>query len=219
MFFRKITGIVLEKKIVKEADVFFYILSKQDGVLKVYAKGAAKWQNKNLHLTQPGTKANYWLGYYENHYKLLSGLILSKPSKVFKLYPEIYLWSLKVVKLANFKITSENLWYWALNLEKLIIKSPLNFIYWFLFHLTNEIGYGLDLKACSCGRKLIKAYVSKNELKCEKCHKQGEVLVKEKFLRSFRKIMSLKGPTNFYLNNDLKRLILRRFRFALGQTS
>ena len=194
MIYFKINGLILEKEKIKENDAIVYILTKKDGILKCYLKGIFQPQSKNLSLFEPGNLNRLFILTNFTKYQIISALPLKITTNVFKNYPYLFLWTLKIVKNLNLIETPKFLWFILTHLESYLKQNPKNFPFWFLFHLLQEIGYAIDLEKCSlCQRKLknFAFFDRKKSLFCFYCRKENYKKINKKEFESALKIKSL----------------------------
>jgi len=194
MFFRKITGIVLERKLIKEKDALVFILSEKEGVCQLYSQSAFLWQSKNISLFQPGTVAKFWIMTDLDKLKVISGLPIKIPGKTFKKHPYPYLWALKLVKLFQILETPPGLWQKILNLENYLKENVKIFVPWFTLQFLKEIGFALDVNYCQCGRKLQTAFLEKNMLVCSRCRKISSKKIDKSLLDQLKQLLQEKPP-------------------------
>lgn len=199
----KIKALVLAREKFKESDGIVYILTKNHGMLKCYVKGLFKINSKNLAFLQEGNFNNLFILTDLNKFQIVSAL----PIKIFKSqnYRHTYLllWSLKIIKNLNLLETPSFIWFVINHLKNYLQQNYKEFPYWFLFHLYQELGYGLELDKClSCQRKIKKFafFDNKKSLYCLYCRKDNFSKIEQidleraKEIKNFIKIPSLIPP-------------------------
>jgi len=172
MIYFKTKGIVIYKKRIKENDATVYILTKKNGIKKIYAQGLYQIKSKNLPLIQTGNYLQIFGLKEGENLKLISVLPLKTRFLYFKKYPYLYLWSFSLLTKINLLETDDFLWKIYLHLERFIIKK--NFPHYLIFHLLRILGFEPDLLRCfRCQRKLKKEiyFDGKKALFCGYCKK------------------------------------------------
>ncbi len=205
MFYFKTTGIILNKKNVKEKSAVIYILTKNLGLIKAIAEGINRSESKLLSVVQPGNYGKIYLIGEGSIYKLLSFLALKIPNKVYKKYPYTYLWALKFLIFFNFFELSDRFFFFVLNMDKILIKSPAYFPFIFLNEIFKELGIEPNIENCySCNIKLIRSkeiYLYGSKLFCEKCKKIGyEKISKEDYLNLLNFLVKNQKPKKINKN-------------------
>jgi len=184
----------LAKEKVKENSAIVYILTKNNGVLKCYLKGIFRPQSKNLSLFEPGNINRLFILTDFTHYQIISALPLKITTKIFKLYPYLFLWTLILIKNLKLIETPKFIWFTLTHLESYIHQNPKNFPFWFLFHLLKELGYEIDLESCSrCQRKLknFAFFDKKNSIFCLYCKEEKSIKINKNDLILAKKIKNL----------------------------
>jgi DNA repair protein RecO len=172
MIYFKIKGIVIYKERVKENDANVYILTKKDGILKIYVQGLFKIKSKNLPLLQIGNYLQVFGLKEGDNLKLISVLPLKTRYLYFKKYSYLYLWSFFLLKKISLLETDDFIWKIYTNLEKFITKK--NFPHYLIFHLLRVLGFEPEISKCfKCQRKLKKEiyFDGKQALFCKFCKK------------------------------------------------
>ena len=214
MLFRKIIAIILERKLIKEKDALVFILSEKEGVLKLYSKSSFIWSSKNVSLLQPGNLLKLWIMSDIEKMRLISGLPLKIPSKIFHKYPYFYLWTLRLIRIFNLRETPPKLWEIVNSIDDYLKENPKNFIPWFVFKFLEEIGFGLDFKFCQCGRILDQdVFWQHYQFVCKKCKKPGDVKIDENILKDFKKLKSEKPPKG-NINKEIHKFLKERLKLA-----
>jgi DNA repair protein RecO len=194
MIYLKIQGLILDKEKIKENDAIVYILTKNNGILKCYLKGIFRPQSKNLSLFEPGNFNRLFILTNFHKYQIISALPLKITTNVFKKYPYLFLWTLKLVKNLKLVETPKFLWFILNHLENYLQQNPKNFPYWFLFHLLRELGYEIDLQSCyHCQRKLknFAFFDQKKSIFCLYCKKDGYSKINKEELTLAKQIKNL----------------------------
>lgn len=191
-----------------------YILTEKNGIMKCSIRGLFRPESKNLTLMEPGNLNRFFI-----ITDLEKNLIVSAlPIKIIKPRenPYIFLWTLKIIKNLKLIETPKFIFFVLKNINYYIGQGK-NFSFWFLFHISRELGYEIDLDGCiNCGRKLKKfAYFSKEGLYCSFCRKSSYEKINEKELKKAKKIKNLvKIPDE--LPNFLK-IIIKNNMLKLNQ--
>lgn len=185
---------VLAKEKLKEVDANVYILTKNNGMLKCYVKGLFRINSKNLAFFQPGNFNNFFILTDLSKFQIISVL----PIKIlnFQTYQHTYilLWSLKIIKDLNLLETPSFIWFMVNHLKNYINQNPKNFSFWFLFHIYQELGYGLELNKCSSCQKKIKKFAffdGKKSLYCLYCRKNNYQEIKQNELEKAQEIKNI----------------------------
>ena len=146
---------MIYKERVKENDANVYILTKKDGILKIYVQGLFKIKSKNLPLLQIGNYLQVFGLKEGDNLKLISVLPLKTRYLYFKKYSYLYLWSFFLLKKISLLETDDFIWKIYSNLEKFIIKK--NFPHYLIFHLLRVLGFEPEISRCfKCQIKLKK---------------------------------------------------------------
>lgn len=176
MIYFKIKGIVIYKERVKDSDANVYILTKKDGILKIFVQGLYKIKSKNLPLLEIGNYLQIFGLKEGDNLKLISVLPLKTNFLYFKKFPYLYLWLFYFLKKINPLEIDEFIWEMILNLDKYLIKNPRTFSHYFVFHLLSSLGFSPNLTHCfNCGLKLKNeiSFDGKIGLYCSKCKKSA----------------------------------------------
>lgn len=174
MIYFKIKGIVIYKERIKEADANVYILTKKDGILKIYAQGLYKIQSKNLPLLELGNYLQIFGLKEGGNLKLISVLPLRVGFLYFNKFPYLYLWVFYLLKKINPLEIDSFIWQIILNLDIYLSQNPKIFPHYFIYHFLSSLGFSPDLTHCfRCHRKLRENiyFDGKIGLYCFKCKK------------------------------------------------
>ncbi len=219
MIFLKLNGLVLAKEKIKENDAIVYILTKNQGIIKCWARGVFKGQSKNLGLIEVGNLNRFFLLTNLEKYRLISALPLKIVGPAFFHNPYLYLWTLRLIKNLKFLETPKFIWFILTHLEDYLKQERKNFSYWFIYHLLKELGYEIDLENCEkCQRKLKKFAFFNNQksLYCFYCRKENYHRITFLDLEKARQIKSrLKLPKT--IPSFLKTMLKEYFKFYLKQ--
>lgn len=192
MVYLKLIGIVLAKEKIKENDANVYILTKKDGIMKIYAKGLFQSKSKNLSLMETGNWLQLYLFSKNEKLHLISSLPLKTKYLFFEKYPLIYLSVFKLIKKLEIIETPEFLWQVLEKLDFYIRQNPENFFHWFIYHFLTSLGYEPEIEKCfKCNKKLQKNIFFDNKLflYCSQCKKDAYLKIKED---DFKKALKIK---------------------------
>lgn len=219
MIFIKLNGLVLTKEKIKENDAVVYILTKNLGIIKCLSKGIFRGKSKNLSLLEPGNFNRFFLLTNLEKFKLISALPLKIVNKTFFQKPYLYLTVLKLIKNLKLMETPKFIWFIVYNLEKYLAQESKNFFPWFIYHLLEELGYGIDLDHCQkCKRKLkeFAFFDRKKFLYCFYCKNKDFIKISSLELKTARKIKNrLILPKT--LPGFLKVMLKENFKFYISQ--
>lgn len=216
MIYFKIKGLVIYKERIKEADANVYILTKKDGILKIYAQGLYKIQSKNLPLLELGNFLQIFGLKEGENLKLISVLPLRIGFIHFKKFPYLYLWIFYLLKRINPLEIDSFIWQMILNLDIYLNQNAKNFPHYFIYHFLTSLGFSPNLTHCfQCYLKLKKNiyFDGKIGLYCFKCKKPAFQKIKinewlEALKINSRKKVPSKVPSflKIILRNYLKKI-------------